>query len=177
MVERPDFSEFVSTRSTALLRTAYLLTGNEATAEDLLQTTLVKCWRSWSRLNDQPEPYVHAALVNTYLSWRRRRWHGETPSSRLPEVAVPDGTGEVDERAAVWVALRRLPRRQRAVIVLRYFDDLSEAETARLLGVSVGTVKSQSSKALAALRIDSDLAVEGPTREVQTHVVDGAEPA
>jgi RNA polymerase sigma-70 factor (sigma-E family) len=172
VVERPDFSEFVSARSTALLRTAYLLTGNEATAEDLLQATLVKCWRSWSRLTDQPEPYVHAVLVNTYLSWRRRRWHGETPSAELPEVAVQDGTGEVDERAAVWVALRRLPRRQRAVVVLRYFDDLSEAETARLLGISVGTVKSQSSKALAALRVDSDLAVDRPTREVQEHAVD-----
>jgi RNA polymerase sigma-70 factor (sigma-E family) len=176
-VERPDFSEFVSARSTALLRTAYLLTGNEATAEDLLQAALVKCWRSWSRLTDQPEPYVHAVLVNTYLSWRRRRWHGESPSSELPEVAVQDGTAEVDERAAVLVALKRLPRRQRAVVVLRFFDDLSEAETARRLGVSVGTVKSQTSKALAALRIDGDLLLDRPTREVQAHVVDGAEPA
>jgi len=177
MVGRPDFSEFVAARSTALLRTAYLLTGDEATAEDLLQTTLVKCWRSWPRLTDQPEPYVHAVLVNTFLSWRRRRWHGETPSAALPEIAVQDSTGVVDERAAVRVALRRLPPRQRAVVVLRYFDDLSEVDTARLLGVSVGTVKSQSSKALAALRIDRDLAAERPTREVHTHVVDGAGPA
>ena len=120
---------------------------------------------------------MHAVLVNTFLSWRRRRWHGETPSAALPEIAVQDSTGVVDERAAVRVALRRLPPRQRAVVVLRYFDDLSEVDTARLLGVSVGTVKSQSSKALAALRIDRDLAAERPTREVHTHVVDGAGPA
>ena len=176
MAEQPDFTEFVSVRSTALLRTAYLLTGNWATAEDLLQTALAKCWRSWPRLSDHPEPYLRTVLLNTYLSWRRRRWNDETPSSELPEVAVADGTVAVDQRHAMWLALRRLPPRQRAVVVLRYYDDLSETETARVLGISVGAVKSQASKALATLRVDPDLESDRP-REVQAHVVDGAGPA
>lgn len=157
VTERPEFAEFVAARSNALLRTAYLLTGDWALGEDLLQTTLASCWRRWDRLTDEPESYVRKAMLNTFLSWRRRRWNGEVPTEALPEHGYADGTAQVDERDEVWQALRRLPRRQRAVVVLRYFDDLSEHETARLLGVSVGTVKSQSSKALAALRVDAGL--------------------
>jgi RNA polymerase sigma-70 factor (sigma-E family) len=147
MGDRPDFSVFVAARSAALLRTAFLLTGDWAAAEDLLQASLAKSWRSWSRVSDRPESYVRAVLANTYVSWRRRRWHAELPTSELPEVLVADRTSEVDEREALWLALRRLPRRQRAVVVLRYYDDLTEAETAVMLGITVGTVKSQSSKA------------------------------
>ena len=177
MEDRPDFSVFVAARSAALLRTAFLLTGDWAAAEDLLQASLAKSWRSWSRVSDRPESYVRAVLANTYVSWRRRRWHGEMPTSELPEVPVRDRTGEVDEREALWLALRRLPRRQRAVVVLRYYDDLTEADTAVMLGISVGTVKSQGSKALAALRIDLGLQADHKRGEVHRHVADGAGPA
>ena len=153
----PEFTEFVAARMPALLRTAYLLTGDWAAGEDLLQTTLEQCWRRWNRLGEHPEPYVRQAMLRTFLSWRRRRWTGETPTEELPEVAVDDATSAYDEREQLWRALQRLPRRQRAVIVLRYFDDLSEQETAAALGVAVGTVKSQASKALAALRVDESL--------------------
>lgn len=153
----PEFTEFVAARTPALLRTAYLLTGDWAAGEDLLQTTLEQCWRRWGRLGEHPEPYVRQAMLRTFLSWRRRRWTGETPTEELPEVAVDDATSAYDEREQLWRALQRLPRRQRAVIVLRYFDDLSEQETAAALGVAVGTVKSQASKALAALRVDGSL--------------------
>lgn len=158
MAQAPEFAEFVAARSSALLRTAYLLTGDWAGAEDLLQATLEQCWRRWSRLTGNPEPYVRQAMLRTFLSWRRRRWTGEVPTRDLPEPVVDDATHGVDDRDRVWRALRRLPRRQRAVVVLRYFDDLSESETARVLGISVGTVKSQTSKALAALRVDAALA-------------------
>lgn len=178
MEDRPDFSLFVAARSAGLLRTAFLLTGDWAAAEDLLQTALAKSWRSWSRMSDRPDAYVRAILVNTYVSWMRRRWRAETPTVELPEVLVRDRTSEIDERDLLWLALRRLPRRQRTVVVLRYFDDLSEAETAATLGISVGTVKSQGSKALATLRIDPDLQADhGRRREVSRHVSDGAGPA
>lgn len=154
----PEFAEFVAARSPALLRTAYLLTGDWASGEDLLQTTLEKCWRRWSRMTGDPEPYVRQALLRTFLSWRRRRWTGEVPTAELPEVGVADTTATVDDRDRVWHALARLPRRQRAVVVLRYFDDVSERDAALALGISVGTVKSQTSKALAALRVDATLA-------------------
>lgn len=153
----PEFTEFVAARTPALLRTAYLLTGDWAAGEDLLQTTLEQCWRRWGRLGEHPEPYVRQAMLRTFLSWRRRRWTGETPTEELPEVVAADPMSAYDEREQLWRALQRLPRRQRAVIVLRYFDDLSEQETAAALGVAVGTVKSQSSKALAALRVDESL--------------------
>ncbi len=153
----PEFTEFVAARTPALLRTAYLLTGDWASGEDLLQTTLEQCWRRWNRLGEHPEPYVRQAMLRTFLSWRRRRWTGERPTEELPEVVVADATDAYDEREQLWRALQRLPRRQRAVVVLRYFDDLSEQETAAALGIAVGTVKSQTSKALAALRVDGSL--------------------
>jgi RNA polymerase sigma-70 factor (sigma-E family) len=151
-----DFDEFVAARSTGLLRTAYLLTHDHALAEDLLQTALAKAWFSWSRIHGDPEPYVRRILVNTFSSWWRRKWNGEHAYADLPEApAASDGT---DDRHDLWTAMGRLPRRQRAVIVLRFVEDLSEAETARLLGIAPGTVKSQTSKALAKLRIDPALA-------------------
>ena len=153
-----DFDEFVAARSTGLLRTAYLLTHDHALAEDLVQTALAKAWFSWSRIEGEPEPYVRKILVNTFASWWRRKWNGEHAYAEPPE---PDPTGEhdtTDQRHDLWTAMGRLPRRQRAVVVLRFVEDLSEAETARLLGISTGTVKSQTSKALAKLRIDPALA-------------------
>jgi RNA polymerase sigma-70 factor (sigma-E family) len=157
MADRSDFDDFVASRSRALLRTAYLLTGDHALAEDLLQTALAKSWFAWGRISGPPEPYVRRVIATTYSTWWRRRWRSEYPTGSLPERPAPAGTGPVDERDALWRALGSLPRRQRAVVVLRYYEDLSEAETAAALGVSRGTVKSQASRALAALRRDDDL--------------------
>jgi RNA polymerase sigma-70 factor (sigma-E family) len=162
MADKREFDAFVVTRSPALLRTAYLLVHDEGRAEDLLQTSLAKAWFAWSRIED-PEAYVRRIIVTTSASWWRRRWNAEIPSADLPDRA-PDA---VDDRLHadrdLWVAVGRLPRRQRAVVVLRYLEDRTEAETAELLGCSVGTVKSQASKALAKLRLDAALAP--PTEE------------
>jgi RNA polymerase sigma-70 factor (sigma-E family) len=153
---RPDFEEFVVVCSDRLLRTAYLLTRDPGVAEDLLQTALTKAWFAWGHLEVQPEPYVRRIIVNTYATWWHRRWRGERPTERLPE--RPSGEGSPAEtRHDLWVALGRLPRRQRAVVVLRFFDDLSVEDTAETLGCSEGTVKSQTSKALARLRVDPAL--------------------
>jgi RNA polymerase sigma-70 factor (sigma-E family) len=154
------FDQFVAARSRALLRTAYLLTRDHDLAEDLLQTSLAKAWFAWRRIEGEPEPYVRKILVNTYASWWRRKWNGEQPTEQLPERPVADDA----EPSDLWSAMGRLPRRMRAVVVLRYFEDLTEAQTAELLGCSVGTVKSQTSKALAKLRIDPALAREGDPR-------------
>ena len=157
MADRSGFDEFVAGRSPALLRTAYLLTGDHGLAEDLLQTALAKCWFAWARIDGPPEPYVRRALATTYATWWRRKWRAERPTGSLPEQAAPGATGSVDDRDLLWRALGGLPRRQRAVVVLRYYEDLSEADTAAALGVSVGTVKSQAAKALATLRRDDEL--------------------
>jgi RNA polymerase sigma-70 factor (sigma-E family) len=152
-----SFDTFVLSRTDRLLRTAYLLTRDHALAEDLLQTALTKAWTAWHRMDADPEPYVRKILVNTYATWWRRRWTGERPTEELPETAE---TSEIDahaERRDLWTALGRLPRRQRAAVVLRYYEGLTEAETADLLGCSVGTVKSSTSRALAKLRIDPAL--------------------
>jgi RNA polymerase sigma-70 factor (sigma-E family) len=152
-----EFDEFVVTRSPRLLRAAYLLTRDWAAAEDLLQTGLAKAWFAWSRLDNQPEAYVRKIMFNTYASWWRRRSFREHPTAEFGEHPAADRHAEVDARDEVWRALGRLPRRQRAVLVLRYFEDLSEAEIAETLGISAGTVKSQAAKALAKLRQDSSL--------------------
>jgi RNA polymerase sigma-70 factor (sigma-E family) len=154
-----DFEEFVAARSAALLRTAYLLTGSHQDAEDLVQTALLKAVPGWGRVREH-EPYVRRILVHESVSrWRRRRWR-ETSTDSLPELAA--GSADADDRLVLRQALARLAPRQRAVIVLRYFDDLTEAQTADVLGVSVGTVKSQSRDALGRLRtlvpdLDSDV--------------------
>lgn len=154
------FEEFVAARSSALLRTAYLLTRDHALAEDLLQTALTKAYLTWGRIEHSPEAYVRKILVNTFNSWWRRKWNGEQPTEELPESPAQGNDGTDPD---LWVAMGRLPRRMRAVLVLRFFEDLTEAQTADLLGVSVGTVKSQTSKALAKLRIDPAL-TEGDVR-------------
>lgn len=151
------FDDFVAARSTALWRSAYLLTGDRHKAEDLLQAALVKTWRRWDRLDSRThetaETYVRRALATTYTDWWRRRWRGEVPTGDLPDDAGPDDeAARVEVRRDVLAALAGLPRGQRAVLVLRYFDDLTEQQTADALGVGVGTVKSQASRAIAALR-------------------------
>lgn len=157
-----DFDDFVATRSAALLRTAYLLTRDHALAEDLLQTALSKAWFAWKRIDTHPEAYVRRILVTTYASWWRRRWNGEQAHETLPERAV-DTSDDAETSHDLWQAMAQLPRRQRAVVVLRYFEDLSVAETAAALEVSEGTVKSQLSKALAKLRIDPRLSDVTPS--------------
>ncbi len=149
-----EFREFVAARSAALLRTAYLLAGDWATAEDLLQTALTKTYLAWKRLGEieAVEPYARRVLVNTATSWWRRRWHGERPTEVLPERAAPDQIDEQLERDALWRHVKALPARQRAVLVLRFYEDLTEAQTAALLDISTGTVKSQTSRALNTLR-------------------------
>lgn len=155
------FNDFVVSRSTRLLRVAFLLTSDWAAAEDLLQSSLVKAWSAWSRIEGDPEPYVRRILVNTHASWWRRRWRGELPSAELPEAADGGHTDRIDDRDELWQALRRLPVRQRTVLVLRYFEGLADAEIAEAMGSSLGTVKSQASRALAKLRLDESLATEG----------------
>jgi RNA polymerase sigma-70 factor (sigma-E family) len=142
-------------RSPALLRAAWLLTGNHATAQDLVQAALARTWPRWSRLErvDNAEAYVRRVMVTTYATWWRRRWRAEVATAQPPErPAGGDAFADADLRDAVRSALDELPRRQRAVIVLRYFEDLTEAQTADALGCSVGTVKSQSAKAMTKLR-------------------------
>jgi RNA polymerase sigma-70 factor (sigma-E family) len=152
----PDgFRDFVEARSNALLRSGWLLTGDWPSAEDLVQTALAAAWPRWDSLTrqDAPELYVRKIMVNTYLRWRRRRWTGEVSTGRLPELQVyGDVFAQVDARQALIAALDRLPARQRAVVVLRYFADQTESQTAAAMGCSVGTVKAHASKALARLR-------------------------
>lgn len=149
-----EFREFVAARSAALLRTAYLLAGDWASAEDLLQTALTKTYLAWKRLGgiEAVEPYARRVLVNTATSWRRRRWHGERPTEVLPERPGPDRHEEAIDRDVLWRHVRALPARQRAVLVLRFYEDMSEAQTADLLEISPGTVKSQTARALSTLR-------------------------
>jgi len=147
---REDFEAFVAARYDALLRTAYLLTGDHHDAEDLLQQTLVKAVGAWGRITGNPEPYVRTILVRQNVSrWRRRRWR-EVHTAEPPEVGRLDESA--DERIALHRALGSLAPRQRAVIVLRYYEDLTEAQTAEALGIAVGTVKSQTRDALRRLR-------------------------
>jgi RNA polymerase sigma-70 factor (sigma-E family) len=157
---REDFRAYVTGRSPALLRTAYLLTGNRADAEDLLQTALAKTYLAWDRIREREalDGYVRRVMVNTQTSWWRRRKVDEYATDELPERGSDrDVAGDLVLHDALWTALSSLPRRQRAMVVLRYYEDLSEAETAAVLGVSVGTVKSTTSRALMKLRDSSGL--------------------
>ena len=150
MATPEGFREYVVARQTALLRTAYLLTGHAQDAEDLVQMALVKVVPNWRRIADNPEPYVRRVLINENVSrWRRRRWREET-TGVLPE-GLADAPDLV-EMMAVRSALATLAPRQRAVIVLRYYEGLSEAEIAATLGIASGTVKSQARDALARLK-------------------------
>jgi RNA polymerase sigma-70 factor (sigma-E family) len=158
---RPDsFTDFVTGQGRGLLRTAWLLTGDWASAEDLVQTTFTKAWRHWDRVGDTDDPaaYVRRIMLNCHLRTMRRRWNGERPTAELPEVPGDDEQAASDVRTSLRTALAALPPRQRAVVVLRYFSDLTEAQTAAELGCSVGTVKSQASRAMATLRSHPALA-------------------
>ncbi|VXB46781.1 SigE family RNA polymerase sigma factor [Nocardioides sp. AX2bis] len=161
---RASFEAFVIARMPSLVRTATLITGDHHDAEEVVQVALVKAVPHWSRLVGDPEPYVRRIVARECVSrWRRRRWREESRSS------LPDrGVSGVDSEAALDLraALDRLAPRQRAVLVLRYFDDLTERETAAALGIAVGTVKSQTRDALARLRRDlPGLQVAGERRD------------
>jgi RNA polymerase sigma-70 factor (sigma-E family) len=149
-----DFAEFVGARWASLYRLAYLLAASPTGAEDLLQTALEKAYVNWSRIGrmEYPEAYVRRMLATTLVSSRRRAWIGEQPWAELPETAADVADVPVLDRSLLWPLVCALPDRQRAVIVLRYYEDLSEAQIADALGCAAGTVKSQSSAAIGALR-------------------------
>lgn len=152
--DEPDFAAWMAARQPAMLRTAYALTGDAHAAEDLVQNALAKIYLAWGRLADRGnlDGYARTVLVNEHRSAWRRPWRRrELTTAEPPDQPAPD-TPYDGERAAVWALVATLPPQRRAVIVLRYYEGLSEAETAALLGISTGTVKSQSSRALAALR-------------------------
>lgn len=160
-VDVNGFAEFIGARERALQRTAWWLTGDWALAEDLVQAALVRSWPRWERIRrfDDPELYVRRVMVNLWASWSRRRWRSEQVTESVPDSHAPgDLASEVAARIAVRNALASLTARQRAVVVLRVFDDLPEAQVAQVLGCAVGTVKSTLSQALARLRKEPVLA-------------------
>lgn len=147
----PEFADFVALRYGDLLRTAYLLTGSRHAAEDLLQASLLKAMPRWDAIAE-PMTYLRRIMVNQRVSWWRRL-RRELPQADPPDGVAPDGAGGTAERTTVLAALAKLPPRMRAVLVLRYWEDQSEAETAELLGCSIGSVKAQASRGLARLRV------------------------
>ncbi|MET8155943.1 SigE family RNA polymerase sigma factor [Sphaerisporangium sp. NPDC005289] len=159
VADRALYEDFVVARSDRLLRTAYLLTRDWGVAEDLLQESLAKAWFAWPGV-EESEAYVRRVLVTTYTSWWRRRWRREVPRDDFPDMPAPEGAGDLAEREALWRAVGRLPARQRAVVVLRFYEDLPVAEVARLMDCETGTVKSQTAKALAKLRVDDSVVKE-----------------
>lgn len=163
MRDTAGFEEFVRGGAQRHLRTAYLLTGHGADAEDLLQTALAKLVRHWDRVSSRGDvdAYLRRTLVSTHVSRWRRLWRGEQPTDRLPDRTLLDPYPAADERDVLRRGLMRLSPGERAVVVLRHVEDLPEAEVARLLGVSTGTVKSQGARGLAKLRIALD-AVRDP---------------
>jgi RNA polymerase sigma-70 factor (sigma-E family) len=157
--DEPAFRDYVRARRPALLRTAYLLTGNLADAEDLVQSALAKTYLAWHRIEDRGavDSYVRRAMVNTQISWWRRRRLDEFPTDEIPDQATADYPVSTDMQESLRRAIDRLPHRMRAAVMLRYYEDMTEAEVAEVLGVSVGTVKSTISRAVAKLRIDVEL--------------------
>jgi RNA polymerase sigma-70 factor (sigma-E family) len=149
-----EFADFVGARWASLYRLAYLLAASPTGAEDLLQTTLEKAYMRWARIGqmEYAEAYVRRMLANTLVSSRRRAWIGEQPYGDLPETAGESAELPVLDRSLLWPLVCALPAGQRAVIVLRYYEDLTEAQIADVLGCAPGTVKSQSSAAKGALR-------------------------
>jgi RNA polymerase sigma-70 factor, ECF subfamily len=152
--DEASFDAFVHTVSGRLLRAAWLLTGDWHAAEDLVQVALEKTWPRWPTLTDADHriAYTRRVLTTSYLRGARRRWTGELATETLPETAVDGGIDDALISASLRSATSRLPAKQRACVVLRYFLDLSEADTASAMGTSVGAVKSNTARALDALR-------------------------
>jgi RNA polymerase sigma-70 factor (sigma-E family) len=152
-VSREDrFDEFVQARWSATMRFAYALTLDHGHAEDLTQESMAKLWFRWKNVTDNPDAYLRRILVSTFLAKRRRRWWNEHPTAELPESPVESEASSVDSRLSVREALGTLSPKQRAVVYLRYAEDLSEREVADLVGCSVGAVKSHAARGLASLR-------------------------
>jgi RNA polymerase sigma-70 factor (sigma-E family) len=163
-----QFRDFAEARYGALVRAAFLLVGDRGHAEDLAQSALLKTYLAWGRLRapENAEAYARRTLIRLVTRFRRRRWTGEVPAGRLtePGAAAPGAAAAVpaiDCAVDVRRALAALPAGQREVLVLRFLDDRSEADTASVLGISVGTVKSRASRGLASLRQAGLLAEEG----------------
>jgi RNA polymerase sigma-70 factor (sigma-E family) len=152
------FEEFAATRLPAVLRSAAVLAGDRALAEDLVQEVLLRAYVRWDRIGglEQPESYVRKMVLNEFLSWRRRSWRvfpaGQAEAS--PDHAQPDHAHQYAERDALLAELGKLPRRQRTVLVLRYYEGLGDGEIAGLMGCSPRTIRSYASRALAALRVE-----------------------
>jgi len=168
--DESDYRAYVEARSHALRRTAFLLCGDWHQAEDLVQTALLALYRSWHKVRDRDglDAYVRTTLVRRTVDESRRPWRRESATAELPEVPLPEDQG-LEDRELVLGVLRRLPPRQRAVVVLRFYDDLDVATTAALLGCSEGTVKSYTARAVITLR-----ALLGPQLLATTH--DGGTP-
>ena len=165
------FAEFVAARSAALHRSAYLMVGDTQLAQDLLQEALTKTYVAWPRLRDpaNAEAYTRKAINTTAITWfRRKSWRGERPTEHVPDAGRAGHEDEVTRRDWLWAGLQELPPRQRAAIVLRFYEDLTEAQTADAMGCAVGTVKSQVHAGLRTLRgllgehgVDGDLLPAG----------------
>ncbi|KRA32415.1 MULTISPECIES: SigE family RNA polymerase sigma factor [unclassified Nocardioides] len=153
--DRAAFAEFVAARSSALQRAAYLMVGDVGLAQDLVQEALTKTYVAWPRLRDpaNAEAYTRKAITTTAITWfRKRSWNGERATGAVPDRATGGHADALDVRHSLMQALAQLPPRQRAVIVLRFYEDLTERQTAEVLGCAVGTVKSQTSAGLTKLR-------------------------
>jgi RNA polymerase sigma-70 factor (sigma-E family) len=152
-----SFEEFAQTRLPALLAFATVLSGQRATAEDIAQEVLIRAYGRWDRIEamDRPELYVRKMIMNEFLSWRRRSWRliPSGDATEDPEITADYATGHAEHQAML-AQISRLPKRQRAVLVLRYYEDRSDAEIAELLGCTPGSVRAYASRALAKLRID-----------------------
>lgn len=150
-----DFSAYVRARQTSLARFAYLLTGDPHSAEDLVQSSLAKVYGKWDHIStvESPDAYVRKVMVNEHTTWWRRAWrHRERTDSELIRVMDPAAAPVTGHDSELWAHVRSLAPQQRAAVVLRYYEDLTEAQTAEILGVSVGTVKSHTSRAISSLR-------------------------
>jgi RNA polymerase sigma-70 factor (ECF subfamily) len=149
------FTEFARAAGPSLARTAFFLAGDRHLAEDLVQTALAQTYVHWGSIRDHDAAtaYARRVLVNANAAWWRRRSSGETPVETTPDVTVADATAAVAERAPLVAALRALPARQRAAVVLRYYADLSEADTARAMGCTTGSVKRHTSRGVERLRL------------------------
>nr|WP_084337253.1 SigE family RNA polymerase sigma factor [Actinomadura oligospora] len=173
-----EFRAYVAERGPVMLRAAMRLTGDRAEAEDLLQAALAKTYLAWDRIHDRAavDGYVRRAMVNTQISWWRRRKFEVYPTDELPDRPVDDHTGRSEMQDALGRALGRLPARQRAAVVLRYYEDMPETEIAEILGISVGTVKSTVSRAMAKLREDAGLEADFPQPNVHDDTGDQPHP-
>ncbi|MGO4596132.1 SigE family RNA polymerase sigma factor [Terrabacter sp. 2RAF25] len=150
-----DFTSYVRARQKSFARFAYLLTGEPYAAEDLVQSALAKAYAKWDRISvlESPDAYVRKIMVNEHTSWWRRAWrHHERTDSELIRVIDPAGVDVPSYDSELWAHVRSLAPQQRAAVVLRFYEDLSEAQTAEVLGCSVGTVKSHTSRAIRSLR-------------------------